>query len=57
MNVYTGTDTRAKALLPSPNGSCIPGSLGASEPILWGQSALWREKLEVQGSRGPATAV
>lgn len=29
------------------------GFLGVSEPIPWAQSALWREKLEVQGVRGP----
>lgn len=34
----------------SPFGSCILGFLGVSEPSLRGQSAPWREKLELQGS-------
>lgn len=41
----------------APGEATSLGFLGVSEPILWAQSALWREKLEVQGLRGPATAV
>lgn len=34
----------------SPFGSCILGFPGVREPSLWGQSAPWREKPELQGS-------
>lgn len=56
VNVYTGTDA-CTGPIREPIGSCTPGSFGVCEPILWGQSALWREKLEVQGICGPAIAV
>lgn len=39
--------SRGAQAVSDPQWKLHPWVSGVSEPILWGQSALWREKLEL----------
>lgn len=56
--MFTLVLTRAHRPYSGAPAEAAPlGLLGCVSLFCVGQSALWREKLEVQGTCGPATAV